>query len=839
MMRWLERLRRPSPSGVRVPTQVRWAWVTEIVDGAARRPDRRERARYLHQACAGDGELRREVEHLLRFEEADNALLAGALHDGRPSAEAKTPTAPALEPGEQLGPYRVEQWIGDGGMGAVALVYDPRLERHVALKLIRRERVSDEMLRRFEIERRLLARLDHPHIARIFDTGTLADGRPYFTMEHVVGEPIDVFCDRRRLPVAERLRLVLAVCDALAEAHRNLVVHRDLKPSNILVTDGGEPKLLDFGIAKELDALADSAATRTGHQPLTPSCPSPEQVRGRPVGVASDVYSLGVLLYRLLCGHPPYLLDGDQFENIRKICEEEPPPSSTRTVLSLEVWKDGAPSTIPPDELAGARASEPNALRRRLRGDLDAIAGKALAKDPKDRYRSMERFVEDLCRHLDGLPVAARTATAGYRAAKFLRRHAWRLTAAALVAAALTVGAVAWLAGQQRLRATVAKERRASESAEQAELQAEALTGFARNLMLATDPDASGGGPLAPRQILDRGQAQARESLRDQPEALAHQLEAIGLSYQALGDLDAAGEQLEESLRLRRSVYGADHRLVARGLNNLAALVHVAGDRRRAERLYRLALDMKRRLGQPPEELARVESNLASLVFFRGDYAEAEALYRQVLETRLRIYGPDDVDISNSLRSLGTLLFCKGDFEAAEAPLLRALTLREREYGPRSTRVAAVWSSLGRVLHARGRLDEAVEALERALGIRVTRLGSGHLHVALTRKDLASVYFDRGEDAVAEMLWGQALPVLRAKKPADSWELADAESQLGARLAARGRFDEAEVCLRDSYEALKSSRGEQAVYTRRAFRRLEDFRVSRSGIAQIGRERKQ
>ena len=383
---------------------------------------------------------------------------------------------------------------------------------------------------------------------------------------------------------------MLAVCDALAEAHRNLVVHRDLKPSNLLVTAAGEPRFLDFGIAKELDPLADAAATRTGHQPLTPACASPEQVRGRPVTVATDVYSLGVLLYRLLCGHPPYVLDGDHFENVRTVCEEQPPPPSTRALVAREVWRDGSPAIIPPEETSAARNTDPRTLRRRIEGDLDSIVARALAKDPNDRYRSMEQLAQDLRRHLDGLPVAAHRGDLGYRAVKFLRRHRRRLLAAVLVTAALAIAAAGWLDSQRR-------ERRAAAEAAEAERQAEALTPFARNLVRATDPDASGGRPLTAREILERGRREARRSLAGRPELLAHQLEALGLAYQSLGDLEAARPLLEESLALRRRVYVGDHRLLARGLNNLAALRHVAGDRASAERLYRSALAMKRRLG--------------------------------------------------------------------------------------------------------------------------------------------------------------------------------------------------------------------------------------------------
>ncbi|MCP4660088.1 MAG: tetratricopeptide repeat protein, partial [bacterium] len=285
---------------------------------------------------------------------------------------------------------------------------------------------------------------------------------------------------------------------------------------------------------------------------------------------------------------------------------------------------------------------------------------------------------------------------------------------------------------------------------------AEALTLFARNLVRAADPDASGGRPLSAQLILERGRDQARRTLADQPEPLAHQLEALGLAYQSLGELEAARPLLEESLELRRQVYGGDHRLIARGLNNLAALLYLSAERRQAEALYRSALAMKRRLGRPPEELEKVESNLATLLAFRGELAEAEALYRNGLERRRQEYQPGDLDIATSLRNLGNLLYLKGDFDHSEEALREALQLRLDAGQSAGTRTASVLASLGRVLHARGRLDEAEEVLNEALAIRRRLLGDEHLHTALTEKDLASVYFDLGEDAVAEVLWSRA-----------------------------------------------------------------------------------
>ncbi len=799
----------------------RWERVSELVHEALKRPDPRERARFLRHACDGDRELRHEVEELLAGEGEDGGVLGGALENA-----AKSPQPPFPEGGEsppsQIGPYRVVRVLGEGGMGVVVQAFDPDLGRHVALKLLRPEKVSEELLRRFDAERRILARLDHPAIARIHGGGSV-EGRLFFSMELVDGEDIDIACDRRRLSVTERLRLLLPVCAALEHAHKNLVVHRDLKPSNVLVTADGRVKLVDFGIAKDLDPSHD-LRTATGSQPLTFAWASPEQVRRRPVTTASDVYSLGLLLYELLCGHPAYVLDGDALVDIRRVCEEDPPPPSSRTVVAREVWEGGQPSLVPPDEIARARSSDPRRLRRRLRGDLDAVVLKALAKDPEKRYSSMAELEADLRRHLEGRPVRARRAGVLYRTAKAVRRHRWRLAAAVLVLGLATllvaVAVTTRLRDIREMRRIAEERQRTEEAADEAERQADVLRGFVRDLLRASEPDASEGRPLTAIEILERAEARVRKALAGEADVLAHALEAIGLAHQARGRWDAARPLLVESLDLRRRFYGEDHRLTARGLNNLGALEHEAGNVAAAEEHYRQALAMKERLGLPREELLKVRANLASILAYRGAFDEAERLYREILAARIRFYGPGHRDVATVLRNLGALLTARGDASAAEPVLRRALEIRRRIHGERSRRTAAVLSSLGRALHQLGRHEKAEAALSEALAILEERLADGDPRVASARRDLAVLFFDVSETATAEVLWGQAMPVLRATKGEGSWELLDADSRLGASLLARGRRAEAEVCLRGGYEALRRLRGD-AVVTQQARLRLE------------------
>ena len=435
----------------------RTASVQELFD-AALELSPESRAAFLDEACRADPDLRRGVGDLL------------AVLDRAHTAELFPPLADAprglLAFGERIGPYRVLHELGAGGMGVVFLAERDDIEKRVALKLVREGGLaSGDRVRRFLLERRVLARLEHPNIARLLDAGVTELRLPYFAMEYVSGTPIDRYCDERRLPIAERLSLFRTVCEAVHHAHQNLVVHRDLKPSNILVTADGQVKLLDFGIAKLLAHHESSPAeeARTGLLMLTPEYASPEQVRGEPVTTASDIYSLGVVLYQLLTGHRPYRFNAKTPAEVeRVVCREAPQRPSevvTRTVTGAQVAATHAPVT--PEWVGVARNTSPERLRRRLRGDLDTMVMKALSKEPGRRYVSAAQFADDLRRHLVGLPVLARKDTASYRAGKFLRRHLVGVVAVIVLVSTLVAGVVstAWQAQRAEAQRIVAEER--------------------------------------------------------------------------------------------------------------------------------------------------------------------------------------------------------------------------------------------------------------------------------------------------------------------------------------------------------------------------------------------
>jgi serine/threonine protein kinase len=424
--------------------------------------DAQQRWKYLDEACANDSEVRHEVESLLA-----SHMQAGSSFLNTPvGGMGETTVHPSIRSGQRIGAYKILDQIGHGGMGEVfsAVRADGQYEKKVAIKLVRSGHDTESILERFRNERQILASLDHPNIARLLDGGTTEEGIPYLVMELVEGAPIDDYCDARKLNITSRLQLFRQVCGAVQYAHQRLVIHRDLKPSNILVTPEDSPKLLDFGIAKLLDASGSTEATVL--RPMTPEYASPEQIRGETITTATDVYSLGVVLYQLLTGHSPYRVKTRTPAKLAEaITGSEPERPSTSVQHAENVSDGGTTRELTPEKVSSTREASPLRLQQRLRGDLDFILLKALRKEPARRYASVDQFAEDVRYHLEGLPVTARKGTWSYRAGKFVQRHKAGVAAVALVLLTLIIGVVvtlreariatmqAEIARQQRLRA--------------------------------------------------------------------------------------------------------------------------------------------------------------------------------------------------------------------------------------------------------------------------------------------------------------------------------------------------------------------------------------------------
>ncbi len=429
----------------------------EVLFQAALEHQPEARIAYLETACAADDPLRVEVEALLLAHEKASNFIEKPAFKAKAfelSAEKQTPADEQVNDstGKRIGAYRILREIGRGGMGAVFLATrdDDEYQKQVAIKLIKRGMDTDLILRRFKNERQILASLEHPNIARLIDGGSTVEGLPYLVMEYIEGTPIDRYCDQEKLSTNERLKLFGQLCSAVHYAHQNLVIHRDLKPSNILVTKDGTPKLLDFGIAKLLNPGLDFRtmdATETAMQMMTPNYASPEQVRGEPITVASDVYSLGVLLYELLTGHRPYRLKNSSAKVILQAVLDEQPEKPSLVVARVETTDD-APTTgsLTPESVSATRDGEPGKLRRKLVGDIDKIVLMALRKEVSRRYTSVEQLSQDISRHLSGLPILAHKDTFSYRASKFIKRHKIAFASSLTVAVvALFIAASAFL----------------------------------------------------------------------------------------------------------------------------------------------------------------------------------------------------------------------------------------------------------------------------------------------------------------------------------------------------------------------------------------------------------
>ena len=623
----------------------RWARVEALFNEALDRPPA-ERAAFLAETCPDDEPVRREVESLLVAEGSGLTDRLGAVN--RVADELVAASDSAV--GRRLGPYRLEEEIGRGGMGVVYRAVRDRddFQQTVAVKVLPGGLFSPDAVSRFRNERRILASLQHPSIARLLDGGTTPEGVPYVVMEYIDGVPVDRYAREQELDLEARIRLFLRLCDAVQYAHRNLVVHRDLKPDNILVTPEGVPKLLDFGIARLLDA-DDARAPLTRTRIMTPRFASPEQLRGERIGTPSDVYSLGRVLFRLLTDRDPHRAPAEDSgpsgvaELIREVLDREPP----------------APSAVAAD--------------RRLKGDLDVIVLKALRRDVDARYDSVRALVEDLERYLAGLPIAARPPTLRYRAAKYLRRNAVPVAAAALLVASLVggLGAALWQ-GQRAERARQQAER-ARQQAETALFRSETVTRFLTGLFEAADPRTAGGEDVTAVQLVDRG-VERIDELEDDPALQAQLLRTLAIVNVQLGRYDRAGQLAERAAGIRRGLE-PDSALIA-ALNTWGQTLNQLGRPDSAAIVYREALDHSLALlGEEHDESLALMNNLAIVYGRTGRDAEAETLLRRLIETERRVFDPDDPIRTYALNNLGLQLTRGEAVAAARAPRARSSSL--------------------------------------------------------------------------------------------------------------------------------------------------------------------
>lgn len=619
-----------------------------------------------------------------------------------------------------FGPYRVRRELGWGGMGAVYLAEraDDSYRKQVALKVLPRWRGNDRRrVQRFLEERQILANLDHPGIARLLDGGVTADGSPWFAMEYIDGEPIDRYCDERRLSIEDRLKLFCDVCAAVQYAHRNLVVHRDLKPSNIFVARNGRIALLDFGIAKLL-AEHDPAVT-TGEMLLTPLYSSPEQIRGEQASTSADVYALGVLLNILLTGVSPYRLSSlDSYEVARAVLEDECEQPSISALREPE-GKNGT-RLIPAIERANARCTTPAKLARLLRGDLDAIVIKSMAKEPGRRYVTVNEFATDVKRYLGGLTVLAQPESGLYHAGKFVRRHIVAVTMT-LVAAVMVLSFTVLTAVQQsRIRA----------QAQRIALERDRAQRVAGNFLGIFRTVAPTEGGISPRDVLDSASARINGTLIPDPEQRASMMIAMARAYQRLGMIDRALPLLESSLALRRNMHPRSDIDLAETLDLLGASFFADGKLVRAESAYAEALSLPQRKAVTDRpNISATLSGLSAVRRAERRFAEAEQLAGKAVEMD-RKGGPNArAALASSTRALAAAKADAGNINEAVSLYRAALKLMRETRAESDPEVAATIFALASALHRTGDHRAADSLIQYAVGLN-QRLVAGALGTA-------------------------------------------------------------------------------------------------------------
>lgn len=757
-----------------------------------------EREAFLSQECAGDLDLCRQVRALLGAHDKPGDAFETILEN----SAARVFAGKQLSVGDRLGPYELQRLLGHGGMGSVflALRVDGAFTKEVAVKFVRTGFDGPSARERFRTERQILAGLDHPNIARLLDGGEGPGGQPFVVMEFVDGVPLDLYCRDKKLSINERIDLFRQICAGVAYAHRNLVVHRDIKPGNILVTAAGTPKLVDFGIAKLLSSADElPALTRTGERAMTLDYASPEQVLGQPITTASDIYSLGVVLYELLAGAPPYRVAGARpSEAERVICELEPARPSKQT--------------------GTAGASEQAKLARRLQGDLDNIALKALRKEPARRYGSVDELSDDLRRHRDGYPVLARSDSWQYRTAKFVARH----KAGVAVGAAVALSLAGLFAAVVQERNTARAER---EKAQQA-------SRFLVESFRVSDPSESRGQSLTAREVLERGAQRVDRDLQSQPgtratilRTLSEVYASIGLNQDAQALIDravaarqAAGESgtddaREDQIQLARVLLiRGDWRQSADRLRQ--ALPDAKSPSQRAAILYHLgmaqtelgkwqdakqsleaALALRRTLGDDAS-VAQTLYGLSSLRFRQGDYHGDLELAKQAYAIRQRLFGTMHPDVAESLQQIASAYDGLGQFDESLLLAQQALAMQTALYGDAHINVASSLNDLAAFFaHAR-RLEDSRDTHLRALAVYRKVLGEKHPLIALSLDNLGSTLYELGDHDREEAVKRQAMELRREIFGESSKEYADSLHSWGVLLFARGRFAESEPFMR-------------------------------------------
>src|SRR5580658_732721 len=755
----------------------RWAAIESLYHAALER-EPAERSGWLGQACGGDAGLRKEVESLLACAEASLSNPAA-----RPGMEKVWDHVAGERDGalpSTIGRYRILRLLGEGGMGVVYEAEQEQPRRTVALKVIKSGLGDPKLVRRFEQEALALGRLQHPGIAQIYEAGTAENGfkpQPYFAMEFVHGKSLLEYAEAHQLDTRQRLELLAKICDAVHHAHQRGLIHRDLKPGNILVDETGQPKILDFGVARLADS--DTQATREtdlGQLVGTLAYMSPEQVLADPLELdtRSDVYALGVILYELLAGRLPYRISAKLHEAVQTIREEE--PTALRAVSSA------------------------------YRGDIETIVGKALEKDKARRYPSAAELAADIRRYLHDEPIMARPASATYQLQKFARRHKALVLGVAAVFVVLIAGIVVSPREAARANAESATSR--------------AISDFLQNDLLAQASTANQGPNTKPdpdlkvRTALDRAAARIKGRFFQQPEVEAAIRNTIGQTYMDLGLYPPARTQLERALDLQQRVLGPKNPETLKTMNRIGYTAFLQGKYPEAESVLGKTLEIRRRVLGPghPDTLSSM-NYLGTVYWAQAKYAQAEALDSQTLEIQRRVLGPQHPNTLASMNNLALVYWAEGKRAQAEALETPTFEVRRRVLGPEQPDTLKSMNNLALVYWSEGKFAQA-EALDtQTLEIRRRVLGPEHRDTLSSTTNLANVYFDEGKYAQAEALKSQNLEVQRRVLGPEHPDTLASMNNLAIVYVAQGKYPKAEALYNQTLEIRRRVLGPEHRYT--------------------------
>ncbi|QQS35955.1 MAG: tetratricopeptide repeat protein [Ignavibacteriales bacterium] len=816
--------------------------IRQLFDSASNLPQS-DREKFLNDKC-DDESLKNEILSLLRTIEHTDDFIENHVN------EAVTKRMSLDDPfiGKNIGSFIIDGKAGVGGMG---IVYsgrrnDESFKQKVAIKILKQGLNSEYLLKRFLIERQTLANLQYPFIARLLDGGKTTEGLPYLVMEFIEGIPITEYCLKNNLNLNDKLKLFRDVCSAVQYAHQNLVVHRDIKPGNVLVTEDGHPKLLDFGIAKLLDENMleeGEGLTRTGMWHLTPDYASPEQIKGDNITTASDIYSLGVMLYQILTNLQPYKITNNSPSAISRIITEEnilKPSEKVKQVSTLEF------NNKIEDSGTKKKYDIRDKLHHHLKGDLDNIVLKAMQKDPLRRYVSVEQFSEDIRRYLVGLPVIAQKDTAGYRLSKFIQRHKTGFVVSSIFVLFMIISIIliAW-------QANVAAGER--DKARTEAVKVETVNKFLQDMLSSVDPNEIGK-DVKVYDVLKKAADDVGKRFEGQPEIEAAIRKTIGKTLTNLGEFDQAKPHLDRALELNRKVYGNESNQAAASIYDIAFYYHWIADLKTADSLYQISISMLRRnkdapprdlanalndygilkndfaeyenakryheealdifiknFGEKERDVASVVNNLAITLHELKEIDEAEKYFLKSLKLNIELFGEDSPEASSNYNNLGYIYVDKNDYTKAEWYYKKSLDLKIKYYGDKHSLVGLGLMNFGGFLFRAGKIDESFRYISRALENFNTSLNSDHIWVGMTNYWYGKVLLEKKEYVSAEKYLRNALKIQTKNYPEDHPNIITASGELGISLYYLKRYPEAEKLLFYGYQQVVKQRGEKNI----------------------------